>query len=218
MSDNFFTDLSSNNAGFNAAKYASSGRWVVALKATEGTGFVNPDYAGWVRDAHRHGLCVIHYHFAHPENGAPEAEAEFFWAHVREHFIRPGDYVVVDVETGNPEQAREWVQRFDNALHRISGTHPILYSYLSYLEEGSFTNENRYVWIAAYNASRPGNFRWRLGELSIFAWQYTDGTGHGPPKYPQTAAGVPGTCDNSVLNPTVAKQIRKSRDERRTHR
>lgn len=199
MTNRHFTDLSSNNGSFNAAQYASAGHHIVGIKATEGFTYVNPFHKGWVTDAHEHGLAVIHYHFAIPQNGNAAAEAEHFHANIKD-FHRPGDYVAFDVEQGSVAQAKGWVPPAYTVM-RNGGFHPWLYTFLSFYRQGVSIPSGDY-WIAAWGADSPDM---RAGD-ELKAWQYTNGK-IGPE--PHTFAGVPGAADGDLLNPTLAAQLAK---------
>lgn len=200
-------DISSNNQSFNAAQYASAGHVAVAVKATEYSDYTNPRYVEWTTAAHEHGLAVIHYHFARPENGNPLAETQHFWETVKPHFRRPGDYVVMDVETGSYEQARSWTMAADLELRRISSTHPWIYAPYAYYDGADLRAAARCYWVAAWGDREP---KARRGD-TFTAWQRTDGV-TGPA--PHSLAGV-GRCDVSVINRTFAKQLKRDYDRRR---
>lgn len=204
--DNFCTDISSNNPSFNAAQYRSSGHRLIIIKATESTGFVNPDYASWVHSAHQHGLAVIHYHFARPENGEPRQQADHFAHTIKDHFVRPGDFTMVDVETGSPVECRAWLNEYDSHLQGY-GYRTWLYAPLSYYEEGTLSVHSNSYYIAAWGRNRP-SLR-RGNDLKL--WQYTDGAVTGPNGYPTSFAGVPGRVDADVLSPDLVKYLRKLR-------
>lgn len=202
--DNFYSDVSSNNAYFNAAQYKSAGHRVIAVKATEGTGYINPDYAGWVHTAHAHGLAVLHYHFARPENGNPVGQAKHFWEVSQEHFVRPGDYLFWDVETDGPGNAGAWLKEADRYLNTFARVHPWLYTPLSYYETGHLTVASRHFVIAAWGVRKP---TLRRGD-TLAGWQYGDGH-YGPNGYPRTFAGIPGNPDSNLLSPALVKYYRK---------
>lgn len=202
--DNFYGDISSNNGSFNAAQYKSAGHRVIAIKATEGTGYVNPDYSGWVHTAHEHGLSVLHYHFARPENGDPNGQVKHFWNVVREHFVRPGDYVFFDVETGPVSEAHAWLKEADSHMSAIGHVHPWVYCPLSYYESGGLEVASRNFVIAAWGTHKP---TLRKGD-NIAGWQYGDGR-YGPNGYPRSFAGIPGTADSNLLSPSLVKYYRK---------
>lgn len=199
----YFSDVSSNNGSFSAPQYASAGHTIVAIKATEGTGYTNPFYREWVHDAHEHGLAVIHYHFALPQDGDPSAEAEHFISTVRPEFKRPGDYLAFDVEQGTITQAKDWIGPAYEFV-RSQGYHPWLYTFLSFYEQGLTIPSHEY-WLAAWGNERPSV---RRGH-NLLAWQYTDGQ-VGPE--PHAFAGIPKVADGDLLDVSLAAQLA------RTHR
>jgi len=80
-------------AGYQASKPPTAGLAFVIVKATEGTGFVNPKYTAQIATA-RAGVEVAgHYHFARP--GSMTAQVTYFLAHTS---IRPGDILAFDWE------------------------------------------------------------------------------------------------------------------------
>lgn len=201
----FFTDISSNNGVVNIGAYASAGHALISLKSSESVGYVNPLYAAQVHEAHRHGLAVLHYHFARPEHDRPDAEAEHFWSVVHDHFVRPGDYLFVDIETGSPSTYQAFLDAFCHRLQEISGTHPGAYTFLSAFSAQGLVIPSKRWWIAAWGPSRPGSWRWLLPRgQTLFAWQYTDGVVGGVPR---SFAGI-GTADGDLLNPSVARDLR----------
>ena len=200
-------DISDNNAEFNAAQYASAGHVAVAIKATEGTNFTSPTYVKWVEAAHEHGLSVIHYHFAHPEDDNPVEQANYFHSVIEPHFRRPGDYCAFDVETGSYQQAQEFLRQADKRMRDISRMHPWVYAPLSYYDGAGLTVESGHVWLAAWGANEPHA---RHGETAV-AWQFSDGA-VGP--VPHTFAGI-GRADGSLINKKFADQLRKDYNRRR---
>src|SRR6516165_11276912 len=64
----FYPDVSSYQAGISFA-----GCVIAVVKATEGTGYVNPDYAGAKARAANAGAFFCAYHFLHAGNGAGQA-------------------------------------------------------------------------------------------------------------------------------------------------
>jgi lysozyme len=208
-SNRYFADISSNNSFFDAEDYRKGGHLLVAIKATQGTSYVNPDYKKWVLDAHNHGLTVLHYHFATTND--PVAEANHFLSTTRNYFGKK-DSLVLDLEVTaqdnpgqgytltNPVNYRKW---FDTQLFR-HGHKAILYSYASYLRQyGAGLNPiSKKVWVADYETHPQGGW-WG----NSWAWQFTDGE-HGPK--PHSCMGV-GRCDVSLVNPATYLRLRLGR-------
>ena len=66
-------DISNWQSGINLAVVPCD---FVVIKATEGTGYVNPDYERAYRQAKTAGKCLGIYHYA--SGGNIQAEAEYF--------------------------------------------------------------------------------------------------------------------------------------------
>lgn len=68
----------SNNNGRLVLTRGFSGLDFVIAKASEGTGFIDPDYAWYEGQAHVAGVLFGAYHFGHPELQDGRREAELF--------------------------------------------------------------------------------------------------------------------------------------------
>jgi GH25 family lysozyme M1 (1,4-beta-N-acetylmuramidase) len=207
-----FADISSYQDVVRASRYAAAGHALLAVKATEGTSWVDPNHGENAARAHGAGLDVWHYHFAHPDTD-PDAvgEVSHFWRTVRPHY-QPGDRLVLDVELHHPEGPAglvRYTHALDTHVIRISGVHPVLYTYDALLRETGPTWQvvSGDWWIANYG----GRVR-RLGYgRRMIAQQYTDGTVGGDPK---RFAGI-GQCDGDRLQRWYARRLAKERAARR---
>lgn len=194
-------DLSSNNGSFDPHAYSSAGHLIVALKATQGTGYTNPLWNGWAIGSHRANLAVAHYHFY--DLGDPIAEAQHFCATIRPHFKPSRDRVVLDLETGARALWSHYAQAFYGEVKRLLGVDTILYSMLSAIG-GDIVPPGGMIWPAAWGSVRPS-----VAGATVWAWQYTDGS-IDPAGGPTRAAGVPSSCDMSLLSPTLTWRLRKA--------
>ena len=100
-------DISNWQSGINLAVVPCD---FVVIKATEGTGYVNPDYERAYRQAKTAGKCLGIYHYA--SGGNIQAEAEYF---LKNAGSRVGEaMLVLDWEgRSNPVfgvNDREWVK------------------------------------------------------------------------------------------------------------
>lgn len=124
-------DISSNNAQFNAPAYRKAGHIAVAIKATEGVTYVNPDHRQWTLHAQWEHLSVIHYHFARPDlNNNPTVEAEHFLA-VALPNAGGRDFLALDLERATPAGWKHdpaWSKQFTATVRSVSRFHPILYA------------------------------------------------------------------------------------------
>lgn len=82
-------------SSYNAADYGTAGIGFVFVKATEGTGYINPRHAAQVAWGRSHQLVVGHYHFARP--GSMSAQVSYFLQHAAP---APGDVLALDWEDG----------------------------------------------------------------------------------------------------------------------
>lgn len=145
-------DLSSNNIHpVTWPQVKAAGVQGVILKATQGTTYVNPDYAGDVAGASAAGLPVIAYHFA--DFTTATAEARFFLS------VAGARARVLDSET-NPTAA--WQNAFLAALGQPQ-TCVMDYGSASSLPSGAIRG---LLWVADYGP-QPAD-----GEA---CWQFTSG-------------------------------------------
>lgn len=192
-----FADLSSNNPGFNAEAYRKAGHRVVAIKATEGITYRNPDWLRWTTEAHAARLSVLHYAFLRPELRL-SGEGDFLMNTTRDH-MRKGDQLVLDFEREVQDAANlgRYLQRVWDECS-AQGHHPILYGPESllravkpYVGRKVFSR----VWVAAWGPLIRG----------FWAQQFTNGS-VGPE--PHGLTGVQGNCDVSRLNLSTAIRFR----------
>lgn len=139
-------------------------------KATEGLTFTDPDFPGnwnamwWLQPDHR--LPRFAYHYFHAGQD-PVAQARFFVAAVKAHGLLPGDNLVADFESTDPDtglndgvaplvfsaRGRTFLQEVNTLApgHRV-----LVYMNPSFAEAGhSFGMGPWYLWVANYGVSRP---------------------------------------------------------------
>jgi GH25 family lysozyme M1 (1,4-beta-N-acetylmuramidase) len=179
-----FVDLSSNNGpqALDAKAYAEAGHVLVAVKATEGLDYVNPDWAAQVHAAHEAGVSVLHYHFAQP--GDPGPQASFFLDHLaRSGEFHSYDSIALDVERGQrvPDPA-VFVGGFDSQCASLGHGPLVVYTELSYHKEHGLAPAGGRLWIADYGVGFINGY---------WADQYADAA---------EVHGIEGECDVSRLS------------------
>jgi GH25 family lysozyme M1 (1,4-beta-N-acetylmuramidase) len=113
-------------ANFQSAKAA--GFVFVAIKASEGTSYADPDFVTNWNNAGAAGLVRIAYHFCHPSSNAAAAEVAWFLKCLSAVTMAPGDNVAADVEQATGEVG-SWVAAFLGALQAPTGVvRPFIYS------------------------------------------------------------------------------------------
>jgi lysozyme len=200
-----FADLSSNNSEFHAGPYAAAGHIIVAVKATEGTRWVNPDHRPWCLAAGAKRMCVVHYHFARPDLAdGPEAEAAHF-LEVALPLCGGRDYLVCDVERAVPAgwaHDPAWSHAFDVHVQAHSRFRIILYASRSTLQTvpGEWlAGDDKRVWDADLGAGpdfAPAGYE-------VAFRQFTDGV-LGPE--PHSLPGV-GVCDCNAARGRTWREI-----------
>lgn len=171
-------DVSSWQTGINVT---TTGADIVVAKATEGTGYTNPDCDRVVQQALASGKGAGVYGFANTAD-SPEADADYFVSQTR-GYIGKGIVPILDWETAAPG-AVWWAQRWLNRVEAQWGTKPIIY--MNQSTENSYNwagvvSQNYGLWIAAYTlgyqpiygfnppSSQPTLRNWPFA----VAWQYT---------------------------------------------
>lgn len=182
-----FSDFSSNNPTPTVRDYASP---VVALKATEGTGYVWAESADIADQFRKANKKVIRYHFATPGKSGL-AQAQFFLDHVN-----PKDILCLDLEGGGwgPGEANRLFQDFAAEVERQANTDLIIYTGAYFISGNNIEPRDGWSWwLPAYTRTLPVlPPHWP----TPWAWQYTD-QGRIP------GMGAPGDLSNILkpLNP-----------------
>lgn len=135
-----FVDVSSFQGAIDWVAYRSwAAQWDgiarVAIKATEGVGFTDPQFAANRAGALAAGIdTILYYHYARPQYNGPASEADYMHSVVGD--IRPQDLIVLDLEEnagqGVAPWAYDWLARQDT---NYDGKMPAIYSYAAYIEE-----------------------------------------------------------------------------------
>ncbi|MYY89420.1 glycoside hydrolase family 25 [Lactobacillus salivarius] len=135
----------------------------VIVKATQGTGYVNPkcnhqwDLAGQL--GKKRGL----YHYA--GGGSPVAEAQYFINNIK-NYVEQG-MLIIDWE-GYQNSAwgnSSWVRQFVDEVHRLTGVWCVIYVQESALNQVANCAKDCAVWVAKY-ASMNWN-SWTVPDMSV---------------------------------------------------
>lgn len=179
-------DISHHQGAPDLAAVRRSGRRFVVIKATEGTGFTDPQFAASRSRAHAAGLVVGLYHVARA--GDARAEAASF-AQAVGH-LRPGEFAALDWEVSAPDPAG-WCASWLTAIRDALGVAPLVYLNQSSRDHGDWTpvvQGGFGLWLARYDGSTdacgPGS--WPVLTMK----QYSDAG---------TVPGVTGPVDLDVF-------------------
>jgi lysozyme len=106
---------------------------------------------------HAKALAIVRgaYHFGHPRNGAA-VDAAAFLAVVRAHSLVAGDLLALDLETTDglpPAQVSTYARNWSADVAKATGLTLIVYTFLSFAQEGNCAGLCRYpLWIAEPSA------------------------------------------------------------------
>lgn len=154
-----------------------SGVDVVMIKATQGTGYVNPYCDNDYQAAKKAGKMLGFYHYC--GGGNPEAEAKYFYKNTKNYV---GEAVpAVDWESG---QNASWgntnyVRRFVDEFHKLSGVWPLIYVQASSINQVANCAKNCGLWVASYPSMDWKS--WKLPNMNVktspwptyTVWQFT---------------------------------------------
>lgn len=147
-------------SGTDISSYQSSipkGDFTI-LKATEGLTVNDSHFAAWWKKLE--GKLRGAYHFAHTGND-PVAEADHFLRVVRAGGLKPGDILVLDHEARGASAAHDaaWAQTWCEHVHASVGYKPVVYTFLSFAQEGRCAGLGNYPLWMADPSRTPGNPR-----------------------------------------------------------
>lgn len=112
----YAVDIASYQAGLNLSEVRNEGFPALFVKCTDGVGYVNPYYAGWMAQRAIFSAFVP-YHYLEAGDSAA-SQVQFFQAHVG----FASKWAMIDVESGsgNAVQVRAAVQAFKGAGYKVA--------------------------------------------------------------------------------------------------
>lgn len=186
-----FIDISNWQRGIDVMSVVrNGGLTAVIVKATEGTGYVDPSCDGFVSTLRANGVRFGFYHFAGA--GDAVAEADFFRRNTTGY--EKAGIPVLDWE-GNQDVA--WVNRFVERYHVLTGVWPWVYGNAWRFNQG-VVNTNCGRWIAGYpangitdiNYGLNNNMPYTVNNGLVCAWQFSSSV---------RIAGYGGNLDGDVF-------------------
>ncbi|MFJ2193561.1 lysozyme [Kitasatospora sp. NPDC087861] len=178
-------DVSSYQGNVNWSGAAANGARFAYVKATEGTGYVNPYFAQQYNGSYNAGLIRGAYHFALPNSSSGATQANYLVDHgggwsADGRTLPPA----LDIEY-NPYGATcyglsqsamvSWIRSFSDTVHARTGRYPTIYTTVNWWSQctgdnGGFGATNP-LWLARYG-STVGTLPNGWGYQTI--WQYSD--------------------------------------------
>ena len=160
-------DVSGHQTSIDWSAVVADGAQFAYIKATEGIGFVNPDFASQYNGAYQAGLIRGTYHFALPNDSTGAAQASYFVANgggwSADGHTLPG---ALDIEY-NPYGAKcyglsqtamvSWIASFVDTYQALTSVWPVIYTPSDWWatctgDYGGFASEDP-LWIPGYGAA-----------------------------------------------------------------
>ena len=152
---------------------------ITMIKATQGTGYVNPKCDIDYQAAKKKGKLLGFYHYC--GGGNAKAEAQYFYKNTKNYV---GEAVpAVDWESyqnaswGNSNYVRQFVDEY----HRLSGIWPLIYVQQSALSQVANCAKDCGLWVAWYASMDWASWNTPNANFSVkpwptfTAWQFTGG-------------------------------------------
>ncbi|MDT2669161.1 GH25 family lysozyme [Enterococcus dongliensis] len=152
-------DIASWQSGINVGANGVAADFVI-IKATGGTGYVNPDCDRAFQQAIKSGKKVAVYHYAHELGfqGTAQQEAEFFLKNVQGYIGKA--ILVLDWESDNKGDVA-WAKAWLDHVQSKTGVKPLFYTYTAVLNSYNFSsiaNADYGLWVANYGSDSPQGY------------------------------------------------------------
>lgn len=161
----------------------------VIIKATEGSGYVDPTCDTKYQYAKSKGKLLGVYHFARPDLTSAVTEADYFVSQTTGYWSKKEAILVLDWETGNTKNVA-WAKAWLDRVYSKTGVKPLVYmsaSVVGSADWSSVAKADYGLWIAGYpskyNVTNPptpaeGEMPYSTGAWGFAAiWQYTSSAG-----------------------------------------
>ncbi|MEV1170007.1 GH25 family lysozyme [Nonomuraea sp. NPDC049784] len=126
------------------------------IKATEGTSFRDASFARHWLQLGKKGIVRGAYHYGHPGND-PVAEAEHFLSVVNSQPAKPGDLLVLDLETTDGKSVTEvntWAKTWLSYVKAKTGITPMFYSGWNFANTYGRGLAQYPLWVAHYSKAK----------------------------------------------------------------
>jgi lysozyme len=166
----------SGGAAIDWQTVAASGQSFAFIKATEGTGYVNPYFSSDSSKASAAGILPGSYHYAKPGLGDARSQARYY-ASTLATGAQPSLPPTLDLEENgglSADQLTQWVHDWVDEITTLTGRDPIIYTYYAFwLQDMGNTTEfsDLPLWLAYYGDSLPDPLPGGWSEATF--WQYT---------------------------------------------
>lgn len=174
----------------------------VVVKATEGTGYVNPYYRTWADQTLASKKKLGFYHFLRADS-SPSDQARYFVNAVKPYLGRAALFLDFENTTGSNVIGRgtDFAKQFLDSTYRLTGIRPLVYMSRSVTRELNWSSVARSgykLWVAQY-LYRYDNVQGHVKDPKLPSGSF--GAWSGPMMYQYTSTGkVSGYGGNLDLN------------------
>lgn len=170
-------DLSSNNPNWQSQIKGTDG---AIIKATQGTGYVNPLCNAQFTGVNKAGGVLGLYHYA--GGGDPKKEAQYFISNIKNYVGEATLWLDWEQNQNSAWGNKNWGQSFATEVHRLTGVWPGVYVQASAIAQVASMASSSALWLAGYPTEEASwtvpSFIYSTGawkDLTI--WQFTSGGG-----------------------------------------
>lgn len=141
---------------------------IVMIKATQGTGYVNPACNTDWEAAKNAGKLLGLYHYA--GGGDPVAEADYFISNIKNYVGQA--VLALDWESGQNAAWGNagWCRRFMDRVHETTKVWPLIYVSQSAIAQVANCANTCGLWVAYYRYSQPLNWNYQGAGFSVAPW------------------------------------------------
>lgn len=194
----------SNAKGIDVSRHQGNIDWpkvkvdFAFIKATEGIGYIDPQFRRNAADANAVGIPVGYYHYAHPETNSALAEAAAFIDATKGQACQLPYVLDLEGEASklNKDALSKWAYEFMSTVKNRTGKPVMLYTGAYFARDqvsgilGDFP-----LWVAHYGASTPlANSTWN-------DWTFFQYSSSG------SVAGIIGNVDMNEYNGSVENML-----------
>jgi len=201
-------DVSHNNGTVDWSQVRASGTKFVYAKVTQGTTFLDSQYATNKQQVEALGMAFGAYHFASPDKTAGDAVAEADWFVTNAQLTGKNLLPVLDLEDNGGlgiKKLKQWTKAWLAEVQVKLGVKAVIYTNTGFWKASMgnttwFAANGYKLWIAHWTANpQPTLPASNWGGKSWTLWQYTDSG---------TVDGITGSADQDRYNGTVLAPLK----------
>lgn len=145
-------DTSHWNDDMTFDKYLENGDFMI-LKATEGKTYKDPKFeerSRYTIAKHLNTMLYGFYHYARPENNAPQEEVNNFYNAIKD-YLTDRCIIALDWEGKALEHSFDWALEFCKEIEKLTKRKCLIYASASVVKK--YASQYAYWWTAHYNNS-----------------------------------------------------------------